>query len=288
MIEDSITPLDKLISEFRLLNAKDSVTPQSLGYILHRLALAVRDANVDPDLNLGLLGARLDDVIADHNILETWVTDRLQNLPKDSAMPRLFCESDGWGLYLRNADQYLDAGYIPFLLRPTSKHKVFHVKSQGGVDLVHDQTIYRGWHQMFSRDYVFINREENNLVEFHTRSFSGAIQSFALPQITLKFAYRKNYAGQRFRVPVISWGKNSIDLAKRATLKTDFLDPEVKWRTIRLPFAIAFAKPDFNHNAQSVTSAHIVSNLATFSVLFPGQAPGGSLDRPYFFPILAT
>lgn len=281
MIEASITPLDKLISEFRLLNAKDSVTPQSLGYILHRLALAVRDASIDPDLNAGVIDARLDNIIADHNILEEWVVDQLQNLPKDSAMPRLFCETDGQTLHLRNAEAYLDAGYIPFLLRPTSKHRTFHYRDEDGrLSRAYESGSVKGWHQMFSKDYVYIDRENNNCVEFRTKKKTGAIVAASYPKVTITSRERKNYTGQSFRVPVISWGKNTIDLVKRSTFSSNIYDTNVQWRTIRLPFAIVFAKPDFNYNAQSVTQAHIVSNLATFSLIFPSVNPNYPGVRP--------
>ena len=197
--------------------------------------------------------------------------------------PRIFCESNGYELRLYGARPYLEAGYIPFLLRPTSKRNRFVVSESGGESIYHSD-VKRGWHQMYDTDYINIDPEDGLVTFKHKR-----LKTSNIPHIKVHIKKRRALTGDRYDMPVISWGKNCIDLARRLSLISDnYMDNDVKWRTIRLPFAIVFAKPDFDRDIQPVTQNHIVSNLAYFSLIYAGEKPSGSLARPIFNPKLGT
>ena len=199
------------------------------------------------------------------------------------SFPRIFCESNGYELRLYGARPYLKAGYIPFLLRPTSKRNRFVVLEDGGKSIYHSD-VKRGWHQMYDTHYINIDPEDGLVTFKHKR-----LKTSNIPHIKVCIKKRRALTGYLYDMPVISWGNNYIDLARRLSLTSDnYMDNDVKWRTIRLPFAIVFAKPDFDRDIQPVTQNHIVSNLACFSLIYAGEKPSGSLARPIFNPKLGT
>lgn len=161
------------------------------------------------------------------------------------SLPLLYCEVIKGKLYLRNNKYYEEQGYVPILFRYTRWRNRIDTKKRRG----HGPR-KKGWHANGKVGTIKVDGD-------------GLIQRSTLVLNSYKMeaaAYSNEAAifvnhGDAPKHP-ITWGTCKID-KKNPTNGNN--------RMIRLPFAIAYAKPTTNE-VTAVTLADIASNLAPFFV----------------------
>lgn len=188
------------------------------------------------------------------NVLENMVAFSEEN--SATGFPQISCYVKKKTLYVRNANYYLQQGYVPILFRYIKKRN--RVKFQGNKS---HSDVRKGWFQCGRPGTIRIS--ESGMVE---RSIS--IINVDGPNSSTVYSSEAEVfpTNQHYDVPCVRWGCTRIDVGDQS---------DGNYRMIRLPFAIGFWKRD-NRKLQSrpILATEMVSNLAPFFVR--GQKEAGS------------
>ena len=268
----AIKDLSAAIAQFRQLQSKDAITPESLGALLQQIVDAIAESDhphetvtgIDSASLLTLIDSKINPVAATLQGTIASLTDKDED-SDDSAPPALQANGqvavevvDGrlcvWG-----AHKMLDAGYVPYLFRCTKKRNR---------DRIHDPVKFgpttNGWHLYGSKESVKIQECQVYFSTNPGKSFHLPAQGWARECATIMHVHIDTEG--RKSVP---WGRSCVKLYNKKTGKK---------RMVKLRFAIGFAKP-VEHGALKVGTLNLRSNLAEFSVIYDPKENGFFFNR---------
>jgi hypothetical protein len=220
---NTVNQLQERIDALRTLTERNAITPELLGTLLH-------------DITEHLNGMTTETVTSGH----------------------ILCDVVNGVLYVRGAQRFLEAGYVPYLFRFSRKNT-----QQNGNKRAFK---HKGWNQFGSRHSLCIKSDDHVLFSknVHMRYHEEADgYDVACNNLIIVKNTTMNFGMGSEEVPHVVFGRRAISLLDRRDYRTS--------RMIRLPFGIAFASP-IDPGRKRITAADLVSNLATFSVNYhPGD-----------------
>ena len=260
--------ISKLISDFRALSQKDSISPESLGALLQRLAELITTAAADSDFialskDASKYHSQIPTIVDNLKITNDYLTATMKDVSANAASidkiksvtdcPRIAAQVVDGKLQIVNYGYYLLKGYKPFVFRFTSKCNRANLQDypqrKRGAK-------HKGWH--------VIGGLPNN-VKFDAKGFamfrtSPLNEWHALKDVTISHSYEAQYivgvkgtAEGRY----VPWGRKKVKL----------VNGQGHYLMRRFRFALGFGK-DYDRNCFCLSPASLVSNLAEFSVIF--------------------
>lgn len=228
--------LSQLISNFRKIQSKDGVSPDSLGYLLQCI--------VD---NVGA-----SDVVTTPETVPSEV-------PPFTAIS---CDVVNGVLRVHGARDLIKAGYVPYLFRLTSKRNAYRHKPKyrmpGDNDRKRCQKS-KGWHcfgscnmlRIDDNDIVCFSGNNHQMLHDEARSFSNSVECLMKPYTA---------SSGIMKVP---WGRKCVSLTDRHGLE----------RMLRFRFAIGFGRK-FKPGNFAVKPSSMITPLAEFSVIYNPEHMG--------------
>lgn len=231
------TALGNLITAFRGLQVKDSVSPDTLGALLQQMA-DLSEANSD----------RLD--------LYAATTEQLRRQLK-TYKPMIECHAEGGELSVRGHEIYEAAGYVPYIFRNIRKRNRF------GLSPLTEEEIRAHGHCHGRKGWsVFGSSGAVKIIE-------GTLLFADVPHISLtyadiadsEFSYKAETLVETNTVSPdrmkhkVAWGRSCINM----------YNARGKARTLRLPFGLAYGPVQLSPT-QRLRLSDMASPLAEFSV----------------------
>ena len=260
--------ISKLISDFRALSQKDSISPESLGALLQKLAELITTAAADADFialskDASKYHSQIPTIVDNLKITNDYLTATMKDVSTNAASidkiksvtdcPRIAAQVVDGKLQIVNYGYYLLKGYKPFVFRFTSKCNRANLQDypqrKRGAK-------HKGWHVIGGLPNN-VKFDSNGCVMFRT---SPLCEWGALKDGVISHSYEAKYVvgakgtEEKMYVP---WGKKKVRVTSN----------HGTYLMRRFRFAIGFAK-SFNNVFATISPAHLVSNLAEFSVIF--------------------
>lgn len=268
--------LNQLISDFRTISQKDSITPDSLGALLKRIADLLNLGAKDLDLTelrnaLNTLKAAYRDMGADVSTLQGEASSALKKIGKaEEDIEKLKKAEGGSGRgfiyvdiehneYLRvlGADNYLNKDYVPFLFRYSTKQNRYKPKSLPKNAYEHKR---KGWHPMGQEGTAIVDAD-SKILSIDRSVFCGSEHGIScLPQDFIRWEFGDDH---------VYYGQRYVRLTKSK-------DGKVVNRRVRLKYGIAFMPREAIEPGKRLDLSKLATNIATFHITWDkGVAQGG-------------
>lgn len=283
MANDS-SQVSQLITEFRAIKTQDSITPDSLGALLQRIADVTAAANESVDK----LAERLDNLpVVSGDGSSSGLTagdlNKINQLAEESkglsrelfnlksslkagsnlqnqivvSPTKISCYVKEEFIYVSGADKLIEEGFVPYLFRFTKKRNQFRHKPKYANYNPNRKfcDIVKGWNLFGSRHAVCII---DNILQFSLNSRDKLhCEAWEYdPCIETLVHTHHNDKGEI----IVPWGKRTIS-------SIDFRTDENKHRMLRLRYALAFGRP-MDMGSHKITPDMMVTPLAEFSAVF--------------------
>lgn len=192
-------------------------------------------------------------------------------------------------LRLLNAQPYLEAGYKPVLLRKCVRKQAYRKKGDDDRLEVHT----KGWHIRGGQITLRLNgivadplKEPEHLVAITGSKTFVSGEDYSLNAIDFVKPHSPYYprgAEEEYKYIndiVVSWGCRPMRIYDEDGGENE--EPVVH-SPIRFKFGIAFQKDsNFDNTRLNLPISEIVSNIATFSVVFSGSSKESATDADYY------
>ena len=285
--------VDKLISDFKSLTQKDSISPETLGSLIQRITELIKSCSSESELNslmksinslriaydsvslyidelqsfkvkatedisaLSSSTAQCADSIEEINRKNLELESSIENIELGEAKPDIYAYVKAGSLYVANSQFYLNKKLIPYVFRFTSKrNKVMFYEDEFGVGeqkKIRGATT-KGW-QVLGGHPKNISVAENGLVMFNTAPHN-IWHSCPSEEFSPSVNYLIGASGEG-ALTHVPWGRRTVYMSKD---KKNLLLRKFK-------FAIGFGYPKSTWREKLLPSM-LASNLATFSVSF--------------------
>ena len=177
------------------------------------------------------------------------------------SLPKIECRVVNKNVYVLNFQQYLDAGYVPYLFRCTVRRNRLRMEKyalNGYADPV------KGWNMFGGQNVVKVSK--GGMLSFSNKDHSrwydkeyianGDYESNPLLLVDPHVQTEGSYEGYI----VVSWGKRNVKVRDQ----NNYGD---KGRLLRFRFAIGFGRK-ISQKSETITPAGLASNLGFFSVVY--------------------
>ena len=177
------------------------------------------------------------------------------------SLPKIECRVVNKNVYVLNFQQYLDAGYVPYLFRCTARRNRLRMEKyalNGYADPV------KGWNMFGGQNVVKVSK--GGMLSFSNKDHSrwydkeyianGDYESNPLLLVDPHVQTEGSYEGYI----VVSWGKRNVKVRDQ----NNYGD---KGRLLRFRFAIGFGRK-ISQKSETITPAGLASNLVFFSVVY--------------------
>lgn len=246
------TSLTQLIEAFRVLQTKDSITPETLGALLSRISELLASAGTAVSVDTLMQWYETDAPKIER--LRRQISD-IGHIRPSEIFPKaqIACVVDGGKLYIHGAKKLIDAGYVPYVFRNIRKRSRLN-DCDRTFTRTHGLT-RKGW-TVFGSHFAY--RMKGGILEFSTNGPSRFhSRDCASGEFTTAPSALVTVATDSDGVEKVAWGRDCIPVHTVG---------EPTYRQLRLKFGVGFAKP-VSPCRRRVTLADLASSFATFTVV---------------------